>query len=109
MCSPPWPVIGSGANRLPLQKVKLAMALRGTGRPHYKLAEIQPRHFKALATSLGDPELWPAMQALAERVPEAIARVEKRLPEDFATIVWESITHGLKRQATSFLKTATRR
>lgn len=99
-----WPVIGAGANKLPLQKVKLSMALRIGRRPHYKLTEIQPRHFRELAASLADPELWPAMRQLAERVPEAIARVEKRLPADFAISVWESVTRGLKRQATAFLK-----
>jgi serine/threonine-protein kinase HipA len=101
-----WPVIGRGANRLALNKVKLAMALRGSGRPHYKLVEIQPRHFEALATALADPELWPAMTKLAEGVPGVIERVEAKLPDDFASSVWTSITTGLKRQAAAFLKAA---
>ena len=104
-----WPVIGNGANRLPLKKVKLAMALRGGGRPHYRLAEIQPRHFRELAASLADPALWPAMQQLAQQVPEAIRRVEARLPRDFAMPVWERITAGLKRQASAFLKATSTR
>jgi serine/threonine-protein kinase HipA len=101
-----WPVIGHGANRLALKKVKLAMALRGSGRPHYKLTEIQPRHFETLATSLADPELRPAMTGLAADVPRAIERVETKLPDDFASSVWTSVTTGLKRQAAAFLKAA---
>jgi hypothetical protein len=44
------------------------------------------------------------MTKLAEGVPGAIERVEARLPEDFASSVWISITTGLKRQAAAFLK-----
>ena len=44
-----WPVIGPGANQLPLQRAKLSMALRGRKR-HYRLNEIQPRHWQALST-----------------------------------------------------------
>ena len=82
------------------------MALRGSDRPHYKLVEIQPRHFEALATSLADPELLPAMTKLAQDVPGAIERVEAKLPDDFASSVWASVTTGLKRQAAAFLKAA---
>lgn len=99
-----WPVIGHGVNKLALKKVKLAMALRGGGRPHYKLTEIQPRYFEALAISLGDPDAWPAMKELAESVPAAIERAQAKLPDDLAPVVWDSITTGLRRQATAFLK-----
>jgi serine/threonine-protein kinase HipA len=102
-----WPVIGQGAHKLPLRKVKLAMALRGTGRPHYKLVEIQPRHFEALAASLGDPDARLAMQRLAAQVPNAITRVQAKLPEDFSQAVWRSVTNGLRRQAASFLTAVT--
>ena len=104
-----WPVIGHGASTLALNKVKLAMALRGSGRPHYKLVEIQPRHFEALATSLADPEAWPAMTQLAKDVPRAIERVEAKLPDDLAPSVWTGVTTGLKRQAAAFLKAAAAR
>lgn len=103
-----WPVIGHGANKLALNKVKLAMALRGSGRPHYKLAEIHPRYFEALANSLGDPEAWPAMQQLAAFVPDAIERAQAKLPADFAPSVWSNVTAGLVRQATAFLKAVPR-
>lgn len=99
-----WPVNGHGAQRLALKKVKLAMALRGGGRPHYRLAEIQPRYFETLANSLGDPDAWPAMKHLAESVPGAIERAEAKLPDDFAPFVWSSVTAGLRRQATAFLR-----
>jgi serine/threonine-protein kinase HipA len=103
-----WPVMGHGANKLSPKKVKLAMALRDSGRPHYKRSEIHPRHFEAFATSLGDPEVWAAMIKLAEDVSGAIERVGAKLPEDFAPSVWTSVTNGLKRQAAAFLRATAR-
>jgi serine/threonine-protein kinase HipA len=94
-----WPVIGDAGSKIPLKRVKLAMALPGK---RYELRDIQPRHFKQLADMLGDDELWPKMLALAERVPQAIGRVEARLPKDFAASVWTSVTKGLKQQAKTF-------
>jgi serine/threonine-protein kinase HipA len=99
-----WPVIGSRSKQLALQRVRLAMAMRSGRRAHYKLDEIQPRHFKTLADDLGDDLLWPAMLELVEKVPQAIARVEKELPADFAEPVWTTITTGLARQAKAFLE-----
>jgi serine/threonine-protein kinase HipA len=98
-----WPVIGSGAHKLPLQKAKLAMALRGTT-SHYRIKDIHARHFRTLADSLGDDAAWPAMCAMVEQVPTAIDRVEPRLPRDFAGPVWAAATAGLKRQSAAFLK-----
>jgi len=97
-----WPFIGHGPRKLPLQDVKLAMALRGR-RPHYLLREIQPRHFERLAGSLGDPGAWPAMQALVQRVPSAIETVATRLPASFPPAVWETVSQGLRQQRERFL------
>jgi serine/threonine-protein kinase HipA len=97
-----WPFIGLGPRKLPLQDVKLAMALRGR-RPHYLLREIQPRHFERLAGSLGDPEAWPAMQALVQRVPSALETVATRLPASFPPAVWETVSQGLRQQRERFL------
>jgi serine/threonine-protein kinase HipA len=97
-----WPFIGHGPRRLPLQDVKLAMALRGR-RPHYLLSEIQPRHFERLAGSLGDPEAWPAMQALVQCVPSALETVATHLPSGFPPAVWETVSQGLRQQRERFL------
>jgi serine/threonine-protein kinase HipA len=99
-----WPLIGSRGNQLQLKKVKLAMAVRGTSGAHYKLVEIQPRHWRALAASVPDADAWPAMLALAEGCEAAIRRVESQLPRDFAPHVWESVTAGARKQVHAFLK-----
>lgn len=82
------------------------MAMRSETQPHYKWVEIQPRHFKALAKSLPDPQLWPAMLELAQLMPQAIASVKKRLPADFKESAWTAITKGVAKKAEEFLRVA---
>lgn len=97
-----WPFIGRGARRLQIQDVKLAMALRGRN-PHCLLREIQPRHFADLAGRMGDPKAWPSMRALVDHVPEALAQVERALPDDFPAPLWDSIVRGTTGQRDHFL------
>ena len=100
-----WPVVGKRFDQLDARELKLAMALRGKS-AHYKIVEIQPRHFQALADQYPDAEAWPAMIELVGRVAGAIKAVEKRLPEGFAESVWETISKGMLAQAKSFLSRA---
>lgn len=100
-----WPVIGKRTDQLAFNKLKLAMALRTTS-AHYRMAEVQPRHFDALAKAYPVAEAWPAMIALAQRVEGAIAKVGKHLPTDFAEVVWKTMVAGLQAQADTFLQYA---
>jgi len=97
-----WPVVGKGANQLDMHELKLAMGLRGK-RTHYKIVEIQPRHFQVLADQYPGAEAWPAMIELAGRVEGAIKAVEQRLPKGFAESVWGPISKRMLDQAKSFL------
>lgn len=97
-----WPFIGDGPRKLPLQDVKLAMALRGR-RPHYLIREIQPRHFERLAEIAGGPNVWAKMHELVRRVPPALATIEARLPPGFPAHVWEPIVRGMNQQCERFL------
>jgi len=97
-----WPVVGKSSDQLDIHELKLAMALRGN-RAHYKIAEIQARHFQALADMYPAAEAWPAMIELADRVEAAIKTVEKKLPKGFAASVWAPVSKGLLAQAKSFL------
>jgi serine/threonine-protein kinase HipA len=97
-----WPIVGSRANQWPLQRVKLAMALRGRKR-HYKLAEIQTRHWQELATFVGSPKLWERMRTLVESLDDALQRVETSLPQAFPARLFASIANGMRSQARRFL------
>lgn len=101
-----WPVIGKKARQLQPQKVKMAMAMRTGKRGHYNWDEIQPRHFRELARTLPDPELWSKMLDTARSVPAAIAAVEKLCPTDLKESVWTHITDGLAKKAEQFLRDA---
>jgi len=96
-----WPVIGPGANQLPIQEAKLAMAIRGKSR-HYRLREILPRHWHELALRTGIPGVWDRMRALVESADAHLAAVQARLPSSFPDRVIETITAGVKQQALAF-------
>ena len=96
-----WPIIGHGKNQLPLQDAKLAMAVAGKNR-HYKLAEIQPRHWQALAGRVGGSTLWERMQSLVDAAPRALERI--KLPRGFPESVIFPISEGVQKQARTFFR-----
>src|SRR5277367_3904520 len=100
-----WPVVGKRADQLDIHERKLAMPLRGKN-AHYKIVEIQPRHFQTFADHYPDAEAWPAMIELAGRVEGAIEAVQKQLPEGFTESAWTPTSKGMLEQAKSFLSHA---
>ena len=99
-----WPIIGRGPNQLPYQRAKLAMAIRGRN-AHYRLNEIDARHWQRLAASCG-PGVWERMVVMVERVNEAPKKVERRLPPGFPDNVWARVVEGMRRHAAQFLRAA---
>jgi len=100
-----WPMIGSGPNQLPLQDAKLALAVTGRNR-HYKLVEIQARHWQALALRVAGAPLWQRMRTLVESVDAALERVCGQVPPGFPAVVMDTISAGVRRQAATFLHAA---
>lgn len=100
-----WPVVGKRADQLNVRELTLSMAFRGKS-AHYKMVEIQPRHFRELADRYPAAQAWGAMVDLASRVEMTIGTVEKRLPEGFPESVWASLSAGMLQQAQSFLSHA---
>ncbi len=97
-----WPIMGDGPNQLSPYRARLAMALRGKN-AHARLADIHVRHWQALAAQSGVPDAFAGMQALVERVPAGLERVEAILPPDFSGRVWSSVRTGVLAQAERFL------
>jgi serine/threonine-protein kinase HipA len=95
-----WPIIGRGPNQLPYQRAKLAMAIRGQN-VHYRLGEIDVRHWQRLAASCG-PGVFDRMTAMVQRVDNALQGVERRLPPGFPNGLWSRVAEGLRRHATQF-------
>jgi len=94
-----WPIIGQGPNQIALKRAKLSMALR-TKNTHYHLAEIQTRHWQALAREAGVP--FAALTQLIERVPSALDKVEAQLASNFPERIWQPIRAGMLAQALRF-------
>jgi serine/threonine-protein kinase HipA len=99
-----WPIIGAGPHLLPYERAKLAMGLRSTNM-HYRLRDMQPRHWKHLADTCG-ASVWPRMLQMAEGAEDVLDAVEQRLPADFPPRTWRPIAAGVKRHAAQFLRTA---
>jgi serine/threonine-protein kinase HipA len=95
-----WPVIGNRSRQLPLQKIKLAMALPGTRGWHYKLGAIQRRHFEELAKRLRlGNEAGRIIDDMLGNVPRVIAAAQRGLPRGFPQALLDSILEGMSRQA----------
>ncbi|MDB5798244.1 MAG: hipA [Paucimonas sp.] len=98
-----WPIIGDGANQLSRHIAKLAMAVRSTN-AHYKLTEILPRHWRALAQRTGVPGAFDELLGTVNDVPAVLASVEQQLPNDFPERVWTKIRDGVLDQQRVFLR-----
>ncbi|MGQ0833685.1 MAG: type II toxin-antitoxin system HipA family toxin [Gammaproteobacteria bacterium] len=95
-----WPIIGRRAGQLAYEKAKLAMAIHAT-RPHYRIKDIQRRHFGLLARQLG---IGAEADSLIDEVLDATAAViqnmQRGLPRAFPARVLETILEGLSASAT---------
>jgi serine/threonine-protein kinase HipA len=97
-----WPIIGTGPHSLQYKKTKLAMAVRANS-AHYKLSEILPRHWKAVALRSGIPSMWEDLLDMVAGVPAALEVVAKELPPDFPRALADSVFKGVHRHTQRFL------
>lgn len=100
-----WPLIGDGPNRIAYPRARLAMAIRGEKNAHYRLHDIQPRHWQRLAASCG-AGAWKRMKAMADSVDSALDAVASELPAGFPVRTWEPISAGMRRHAQLFQRAA---
>lgn len=91
-----WPIVGHGSNQLPIEKVKMAMAQEGKNR-HYRLREIQRRHFNATAQQCGlsKGRFDAVIDDVIANVPRVIDTVASRLPKGFPDRVFGPIAQGM--------------
>ena len=93
-----WPIIGRGPNHLSRQKARLAMAVHGKN-PHWKLAEIQPRHWDDVTKRAGLGGAQPLRAEIVEQLPDVIASVRAQLPRGFPAQVAQAIFDGMTSSA----------
>ena len=86
-----------------LQRKNMKLAMSVGNNKHYRVHEIQPRHFKQSADGAGlaDGMVELALNQVSDTLPDAIATVSNSLPEDFPEALRDSIAEGaLKRCGT---------
>lgn len=94
-----YPVMGDGPSQWSPRELKLAMALVGKNR-HYEAERIQRRHFNSTARRFGYADTAePLIQDIVERLPAAIADVQRALPPGFSQEVADKVLGGVQRAA----------
>ena len=93
-----WPIIGKSAREFQWKKVKMAMALR-TKNVHYRMAEIQRRHWNevAKANALGE-DFEEVIHRLVNLTPDVIQSVSNELTPGFPSAVSGRIFDGILEQ-----------
>jgi serine/threonine-protein kinase HipA len=92
-------VTGNKHNQLHPKKLKLAMALQAKTK-HYRLADIQRRHFNAMAQRCGlGADMESIISDVIETTPAVIDKVAAELPKKFPSKLFEDITKGIRASA----------
>ena len=98
-----WRESGEGPGLLSEHKIRLAMAIRSTN-AHWKMKEIQRRHWLALGKRHGvlsedGRDIAAILDDLVARTPGVIADVQANLPKGFPDPVAGRVLQGLERAA----------
>lgn len=101
-----WPVTGLGTNKLDQNRLRLAMAIRGKNN-HYRLKDIQRRHFNHTARLCGwGDNMENIISEVLEQLPEVLSSVKKMLPSSFPEEIFMSIESGIQISAKRLLRMA---
>lgn len=94
------PIIGRGANRIPMQKAKLAMAVRGTSN-HYLIGQIMRRHWITQGQQVGLPPhaVDELIASVTQATPHVIDTVAAQLPPGFPEDLASAIFDGMSKQS----------
>jgi serine/threonine-protein kinase HipA len=94
------PLIGNKANQIAKQKVKMAMAIRGS-KNYYQLQKIQYRHFIQQGKDVGftEIEIIKLIDSVLRVFDAVIENVNAKLPEGFPKTLSDKIFEGMKTQA----------
>ena len=102
-----YPILGKGQSQLSSRKATLAMAVRGDENMHYRIYEIQRRHWNATATRNGLPGGGEEIiNAVIARTPGALELAAAQLPKKFPVHVADSIIGGVRNAAQRLAKAA---
>ncbi|EIJ41967.1 HipA domain-containing protein [Beggiatoa alba B18LD] len=94
------PIAVTGKNKIPFQKLKLAIAVRGKSGNHYLVSKIQRRHWleQANQVGLGEKTAEIILEELHNSTEQVLTSVEKCLPPNFPLNLAETIFNGIRKQ-----------
>lgn len=86
-----------------IQKKEMKMAMSVGSNNHYKMADIQGRHFVQTVQKAGLPDYiaQEALDEISSIADEAIKKIEAKLPNDFPMDIHESVLSAMKRRLSS--------
>lgn len=95
-----YPLMGKGQGRMPMQKIKMAMAVYGANR-HYEWSRMEPRHWVETSRRCGIAEATTRglMNEIVESAEGVLERVGQRIPRAFPEEMREAIFDGVKSAA----------
>ena len=93
-----YPVVGNSTGKISLQKVKMAMSVKGRNK-HYKWINITKRHWldTGRAVGLSSAAVKEIIEEIIDNTPTVISAVENMVTVDFPVYVAESIFAGIKK------------
>ncbi|MDE1006606.1 MAG: HipA domain-containing protein, partial [Paraburkholderia fungorum] len=102
------PIIGPGRNHIARQKVKMAMAVRGSTN-HYLIEKIQRRHWieQAQQVGLGSDTAQNIIAEVVDATDHVISAVHGLVPSGFPDGLAESILGGIAKQRDRLAATVT--
>ncbi|AUW32138.1 type II toxin-antitoxin system HipA family toxin [Acidithiobacillus caldus] len=90
-----YPVLGGNSGQIPVQKVKMAMAVR-TPKAHSKMQDILARHWLEMARLQGmTDDAQSILDDLSARGPGILTEIGRSLPAGFPAKVAEPILDGM--------------
>lgn len=94
-----WPITGAGPNMLDVEKLRLALAVRGKN-THYRIRDIQRRHFNSMAQRCGLPlGMDTLIDEVLVKVPHVLESVSQALPKAFPQDLFDVVAAGLQASA----------
>lgn len=94
------PIVGRGANKIPVQDVRLAMAVRGSTN-YYHVSRIQRRHWSKMAqqVGLGAKAAEEIVEEILVAVPKVVDVVRDKIMQGFPLDLADSILGGMVEQS----------
>ncbi|MBK6896839.1 MAG: type II toxin-antitoxin system HipA family toxin [Alphaproteobacteria bacterium] len=85
-------------NALQLRNKEMKMAMSVGDNRHYRMEDIQGRHFSQTAERAGLPSYiaQEALEEISDTAERAIQKIEERLPSDFPENIHETVAYGMK-------------